>query len=154
MDAGFDLGAHSRFLMDTDLHIPVTSEEKQLMQEAMAEGPEGLAAWARDVLLQAAREQLARRESFGQLAEQWRRETGMHSSITRKVQHPAYQQIIAMGEPVLPLILRELRDRPGYWFEALRTITKQSPVEPAERADPAKARAAWLKWGREKGLID
>jgi hypothetical protein len=92
--------------------------------------------------------------AFRLLAEQWRRETGMHSSITRKVRHPAYQRIIQMGAPAVPLILQELRDRPGYWFAALRAITGQTPVQAADRADPSRARQAWLKWGKEQGLVE
>jgi hypothetical protein len=41
--------------MDTDLRIPVTAEQKQLIAEAVADYPAGLAAWARQVLLQAAK---------------------------------------------------------------------------------------------------
>jgi hypothetical protein len=91
---------------------------------------------------------------FRELAEQWRRETGMYSAISKKVQHPAYRSIIDLGEEALPLILRELRDRPGHWFTALRALTKESPVPVGERADPKRARAAWLKWGQEQGLIE
>jgi len=46
--------------MDTDLRIPVTSDQKKLIQEATAGEPEGLAAWARRILLQAAHDQLAK----------------------------------------------------------------------------------------------
>jgi hypothetical protein len=41
--------------MDTDLRIPVTSEQKALIQTATRDEPEGMAAWARAVLLEAAR---------------------------------------------------------------------------------------------------
>jgi hypothetical protein len=41
--------------MDTDLRIPLTSEQKQLIDEATQNEPEGKAAWARAILLQAAR---------------------------------------------------------------------------------------------------
>lgn len=92
-------------------------------------------------------------QEFRRLADLWRKETGMLSSVSRKLQHPAYRQIIGMGDKALPWILRELRDRPGLWFEALKTIARQSPVPPEDRADPKKARAAWLKWGKDRGLI-
>lgn len=46
--------------MDTDLRIPVTTEQKQVITEATADEPEGMAAWARAVLLQAATRKLAR----------------------------------------------------------------------------------------------
>jgi hypothetical protein len=89
---------------------------------------------------------------FAVLAEQWRRETGPYSSISRKVGHSAYQQIIAMGEPVLPFILRELRARPAHWFTALRAIAKSPPA--SEGSDIGRATAAWLEWGRERGYLD
>ena len=40
--------------MDTSLRIPVTSEQKAVIDEATADEPEGMAAWARAVLLEAA----------------------------------------------------------------------------------------------------
>lgn len=89
---------------------------------------------------------------FAALAEQWRRETGPYSSISRKVRHPAYQKIIAMGEPAIPLLLREMRERPAHWFTALRAIAKSPP--PNEGADIGRATATWLKWGQEHGYLD
>lgn len=41
--------------MDTDLRIPLTSEQKSLIDEATSNEPEGKAAWARHILLEAAR---------------------------------------------------------------------------------------------------
>ncbi len=93
-------------------------------------------------------------ETFRALADQWREETGMLSSMSKKLAHPAYQKIIALGEPAVPLILRELRDRPGFWFEALKAITRQSPVPPDERTDPRRVRERWLNWGKEKRYIE
>lgn len=46
--------------MDTDLKIPVTSEQRALIQQATADEPGGMAAWARVILLGAARRKLAR----------------------------------------------------------------------------------------------
>ena len=45
--------------MDTDLRIPVTSEQKALILEATSDEPEGMAAWARMVLLDAAKRKAA-----------------------------------------------------------------------------------------------
>ncbi len=93
-------------------------------------------------------------ETFRALADLWRRETEMLSSLSKKLTHPAYQKIIGLGEPAIPLILRELRDRPGFWFEALKAITRQSPVPPEERADPRLVRERWLNWGKEKRYLE
>jgi hypothetical protein len=46
--------------MDTDLRIPLTSEQKALIDEATHEEPEGKAAWARAILLGAARKRVDR----------------------------------------------------------------------------------------------
>jgi hypothetical protein len=88
-------------------------------------------------------------EQFRVLAEEWRKETGASSSMTEKLEHPAYKKIIGLGRDAIPLILKELRDRPAYWFEALKALTKLSPVPADGRADPRRVREAWLKWGRE-----
>jgi hypothetical protein len=87
---------------------------------------------------------------FRKLADQWHDETKLFSSISKQVNHPAYQRIISMGEVALPWILRELRDRPAHWFDALRAIAKETPVSPGDRANPALARQAWLTWGEKK----
>ena len=55
--------AHLR--MDTDLRIPVTADQKRLIAEALADDLGGLAAWARQVLLRAAQERLAKRQKTG-----------------------------------------------------------------------------------------
>jgi hypothetical protein len=47
-----------RLRMDTDLRIPMTSEQKAIVAEATANEPEGMAAWARAILLDAAKEKL------------------------------------------------------------------------------------------------
>ncbi|WP_445241674.1 hypothetical protein [Microcoleus vaginatus] len=48
---------------------------------------------------------------FKKFAEEWRVETGMLSLVTQKSMHPAYQRIIGMGQPVIPLILRDPRTK-------------------------------------------
>src|SRR5262249_9160932 len=50
-----------RLRMDTDMRIPLTSEQKALIDEATADEPEGKAAWARAILLEAARKRIAKR---------------------------------------------------------------------------------------------
>jgi hypothetical protein len=85
------------------------------------------------------------------LSERWLEETRPFSSVSDMVMHPAYQRIMAMGQPAVPLILRDLRDRSSHWLYALRFIAGRDVAEGAETI-PA-ARAAWLAWGRENGYI-
>jgi hypothetical protein len=51
--------------MDTDLRIPVTAEQKELISKAVADDPGGLAAWARQVLLNAAESRIAAKNGRG-----------------------------------------------------------------------------------------
>jgi hypothetical protein len=55
-----------RLRMDTSLRIPVTSEQKALINEATADEPEGMAAWARAILLGAAQRKLARQKTVSE----------------------------------------------------------------------------------------
>ena len=90
-------------------------------------------------------------EKFRRLASVWRAETAYVSSSSDLVSHPAFQQIVGMGSPVIPLLLRELENRTGHWHRALRQITGADPVPPADRGNIDKAAEAWLRWGKEQG---
>jgi hypothetical protein len=90
---------------------------------------------------------------FAALAAEWKEATALESSTTAMVAHSAYQAIIALGPPVVPLLLRDLEREPSHWFEALRAITGEDPVpRDCWGRIPAMA-AAWLAWGRQRGLI-
>jgi hypothetical protein len=91
------------------------------------------------------------RKAFTALADQWRRETAMLSSITNKLNHSAYLKIIAMGKPAVGLILEEMGARPAYWFKALESIVGTSPIPKDQPADLETATAAWLAWGKDRG---
>lgn len=97
-------------------------------------------------------EQLATEKQFLELAHKWSEDTVGTSSITKKITHPNYLSIIAMGSKVLPLILRELKERPNHWFVALKAIAGTDPARPGDNFDEAVN--AWLQWGNEENLID
>ena len=88
---------------------------------------------------------------FTALVNQWREENRGVSSTNQMCMHPAYQQIIGMGEPVIPLLLRELEKKSGHWFWALKSITGEDPVPPEHRGKINKMIKAWLEWGGERG---
>ncbi|BAZ13374.1 hypothetical protein NIES4071_52130 [Calothrix sp. NIES-4071] len=52
--------------------------------------------------------QLDKTATFAKLVKQWREENHGVSSTNQMSMHPAYQQIIGMGESAIPLLLREL----------------------------------------------
>lgn len=95
------------------------------------------------------RERAAR---FASLAETWREETWYLSLDAQKIAHPAYQSIIQMGRPIVPLLLCEMEIKPTFWFAALQEITGEKPDLNAESFDEAVA--AWLDWGRKRGIIE
>ncbi|RUT09769.1 hypothetical protein DSM106972_002640 [Dulcicalothrix desertica PCC 7102] len=87
--------------------------------------------------------------TFLELGEQWRRETGMLSVTSKMSMHPAYQTIIKIGQPAVPLIMRELEREPDHWFWALTAITGANPVKEEQRGRLDQMAQAWIAWGRE-----
>jgi len=88
---------------------------------------------------------------FSHLAEQWRRETELASSVVEMATHPAYQQIIGMGKTAIPYIIRELAKDREHWFWALKAITGEDPVPEKDRGDLQKMTNAWLEWATLNG---
>jgi hypothetical protein len=90
-------------------------------------------------------------QRFQQLAAIWERETAHQSSSRIRDEHPAYQQIIALGEPAVPLLLRDLEVNRRRWFAALHAITGANPVAAEDAGKLDRMIDAWLAWGRERG---
>ena len=90
---------------------------------------------------------------FNELAAKWKSETKYSSSMTDMILHPAYMRIIGMGKEALPLILRELRREPDYWFWALSAIADAEPVRPEDVGNLEKSTEAWLNWASEEGYL-
>jgi hypothetical protein len=90
---------------------------------------------------------------FKQLAEQWKKDTALMSSMSQSAMHPAYPRIIGMGPAALPLIFRELQQYGGHWFWALAAITGDNPVPPQEAGYVQKMTERWLDYAKEKGYL-
>src|SRR5262245_45694819 len=86
---------------------------------------------------------------FHDLVAEWQAEVAPLSSTTARVQHPAYRAIIALGPAVVPLLLRELEQRPNHWFAALKSLTGADPVPPSDRGRIDAMTEAWITWGKE-----
>lgn len=99
-------------------------------------------------------ERLTTAERFRRLAAEWKEQARFLSNTYRMAMLRPYQAIIGMGLPVVPLILAELRDEPHHWFWALEVITDTDPIPDDVDGDVSRMREAWLKWGREQGLLD
>ncbi len=93
---------------------------------------------------------------FMGLARNWKEATRSFSLNMRRYAHPTYQILMhTLGKEdvkdVVPLILRELQQRPDVWFEALKVLTKENPAIEAETFDEAVN--AWLEWGKRKQYV-
>lgn len=83
--------------------------------------------------------------------ERWKKETRHLSSVTKMIAHPSYMRIMGMGPDALPLILRELRERPDHWLVALNAITGEDPA--TLNSTFRQAVDAWLAWGVQQGYL-
>jgi type I restriction enzyme M protein len=90
-------------------------------------------------------------EQFRSYAELWKRQTLHLSSAARITSHPAYREIVKMGMPVVPLILKELSQKPDHWFVALHEITGADPVPKESQGRLTEMAGAWLSWGKAHG---
>ena len=91
---------------------------------------------------------------FQALKTRWVMETPSVSCIEDMTKHPAYCEIIAMGRPVVPLILTDMERHPDWWFPALKQITGEDPLRgrPELVDDLAGMTRAWLTCAEERGL--
>jgi len=88
---------------------------------------------------------------FMELATRCREEAGSIGEAAA-IQHPAWLEIISLGEEVIPFMLESLERNPmEFWLSALQKITGVDPAT-GLKTDRAKASAAWLDWGRLRGI--
>jgi hypothetical protein len=91
---------------------------------------------------------------FDRLAATWKAETELHSKVTKRILHPAYQKIIGMGEAAIPFILKDLAENgPDDWFWALTAISDENPITEEMAGDMHAMTEAWLQWGKKAGYL-
>ncbi len=84
------------------------------------------------------------------LLSRWEMDCAHLSSSTRRRQHPALQQLVALGMAGVPALIK-LHPRAPRTLEALlRQITGASPTDGLESFE--EWRAAWIGWARARGL--
>ncbi len=94
---------------------------------------------------------------FRRLADAWRETRDpLSSRVNDLVENEAYQQIIALGWPAVPFILRELEQElksaegPDFWFPALKIITGEDPAPASSRGQLERMAEAWINWGKKR----
>jgi hypothetical protein len=101
---------------------------------------------------------------FERLAATCAEDNRFSSKFKTTLEHPAFREIVAMGEKVVPLILAYLqRGGNGFIWLALPEVTGANPPIPEGYRrnreitagwigwDIEGMEAAWLAWGREQG---
>jgi hypothetical protein len=93
------------------------------------------------------------RDRFERLTAQWKDQARYLSNTAQIALLPAYQRIIGMGEPVVPLILEDLQREPDQWFWALESITEENPVTSEIAGRTMSMADAWIQWGKQRGYV-
>jgi hypothetical protein len=93
------------------------------------------------------------RERFRQLAAQWKEQSRHMSNVAQMAMLMPYQQIIGMGEAVVPLLLEELQRDPDQWFWALEAIAQENPVPPDAAGKVRATAEEWVAWGKRRGYL-
>jgi hypothetical protein len=93
------------------------------------------------------------KKEFLALVEQYDLANGGLSVTQRK--HPAFVTLVALGPPVIPLILLSIMEEPRVWLTlALRELVEDGPtVKDKDIGVLDKVTEAWLRWGEIKGHI-
>jgi hypothetical protein len=85
------------------------------------------------------------------MATDWLEAVAPLSSIRGKLSHPLFGDIVAMGEPAIQLILREIRKKPSHLVWALAEITGEDPADRSSARNILDVIDAWIAWGRGRG---
>lgn len=88
---------------------------------------------------------------FHQLAGEWQEERGPMSGVSEVAMLPSYQRIIGLGPAVIPLLLKELQERPDHWFWALNALTRADPIPEESYGRLNEMAQAWIQWGEREG---
>ena len=81
-------------------------------------------------------------ESLQELADRWRRETGMHSNPSIIRRNDAYLKLVESGEAALPFIFDQLAEaRRGLWWMPLEAITG---IRLTDGVKPVEGAPGWI----------
>lgn len=104
-----------------------------------------------DLIKKESAQESVQKRRFQELVKAWRSDRGLIISIEKMAMHPAYQQIIAMGPVIVPLLLAELERETDHWFWALHVLTGVNPVSEECSGKIDEMAEAWISWGKQHG---
>lgn len=84
---------------------------------------------------------------FARLKAEWETADPCLSSDWDEIaSHPAYRAIIALGPPVVPFLIADLRSGSYDWLVALEEIVGGIPIEERDFGNFRKIREEWVTW--------
>lgn len=83
---------------------------------------------------------------FNSLVARWRFETMFTSSTGDIVRNKNFQDLVALGEPIIPLIIEEISVKPDALMLALQLITGANPVADRNRGNMPEMASDWVDW--------
>jgi hypothetical protein len=85
---------------------------------------------------------------FEELADELEEDTAVLSATRRAMKLPAFREILALGDEVIPEVIERLKtsDNRPVWLRMLGTLTPFPPGAGEETIDDAAD--VWIQWGR------
>lgn len=95
-------------------------------------------------------------EQFNTLRDEWIKDVMFHTKDPQFChRNKFYKQIMELGPDVVPLILKEMKRRRGWWFCALESLTGTNPVPENDYYKSIKKMTTiWLEWGKKEGYVE
>lgn len=91
-------------------------------------------------------------QRFEELAAAWEAhldEERASSNPARKVQHPAFDDIVALGDAAVPLVMARYESGSLFWGAVLARITGLSAHGDGVTGNLRETRQRWLAWWQE-----
>lgn len=91
------------------------------------------------------------KDVFDALSVRWEAKTMF--APTLPTSSPIYLAIMALGKPVVPLILERVQENQPYWFSLLTDITGQNPASKLSVGNHDKTVQAWVEWAYKNNML-
>jgi len=83
---------------------------------------------------------------FISLKKKWIESASLHSNPSLLYGDENYQEIISMGEKIIPILIRDLNTNDGDWIRALNEITGINPIKESNIGYMEKMIQDWREW--------
>lgn len=92
------------------------------------------------------------RERFVELADAWEQHLEAErasSNPQRKLAHPAFEELVSLGEAAVPLVVERYQQGSLFWGAALARLTGVTAHGDGLSGNLRETRTRWLAWWRE-----